>query len=125
VTDLDIQRLLLDCGFTSAPVPPAARWAVAGDLAGELMGTLTGDFRQGLALNVTCAGGARGGFVLLVPSEDERRVLEELLHHNGVLGVDVRAERMQWRPPWVAVTVGVGALALFGWVLSSIRPFFP
>jgi hypothetical protein len=52
-------------------------------------------------------------------------VLEELLHHNGVLGVDVRAERMQWRPPWVAVTVGVGALALFGWVLSSIRPFFP
>ncbi len=125
MTDLDIQRLLLDCGFKSALAPSAARWAVTGELAGDLMGTLTGDFRQGLALNVTCAGGTRGGFVLLVPSEDERRALEELLHHNGVLGVDVRAERMQWRPPWVAVTVGVSALALFGWVLSSIRPFFP
>jgi hypothetical protein len=125
VTDLDIQSLLLDCGFRSAPVPPAARWAVAGELAGELIGTVTGDFDQSMALNVTCAGGLRGGYVLLVPSEHERRALVELLTHNGVGGVDVRAERMQWRPPWLAVTVGVGALALFGWVLSSISPFFP
>jgi hypothetical protein len=125
VTDLDIQSLLLDCGFKSSAAPAAARWVVAGELSGDLLGTLTGDFKQGLALQVTCAGGARGGFVLLVPSEDGRRALEDLLHHNGVLGVDVRAERMEWRPPWLAVTVGVGALALFGWVVSSIHPFFP
>lgn len=112
MTDLEIQRLLLDCGFKSAPPPVAARWAVAGELDG------------GLALHVTCASGARGGFVLLVPSESERGLLVDMLAQNGVGGVDVRAERMEPRAPWLALSVGVGALALFGWVLSSIRPFF-
>jgi hypothetical protein len=78
-----------------------------------------------LALHVTCASGARGGFVLLVPSESERQVLVEMLAQNGAGGLDVRAERMEPRTPWLTVGVGVGALALFGWVLSTIRPFFP
>ena len=113
VTDLEIQRLLLDCGFRAAPPPVGARWAVAGEIVG------------GVALHVTCSAGARGGFVLLVASESERQVLEDMLAQNGAIGVDVRAERMEQRAPWVAVGVGVGALALFGWVLSSIRVFFP
>lgn len=113
VTDLEIQRLLLDCGFHAAPPPVGARWAVAGEIVG------------GVALHVTCSPGARGGFVLLVASESERQVLEDMLAQNGVVGVDVRAERMEPRAPWLAVGVGVGALALFGWVLSSIRVFFP
>ncbi len=113
VTDLEIQRLLLDCGFKAAPPPVAARWAVAGDITG------------GVALHVTCMSGARGGFVLLVPSESERHLLVDMLAQNGVEGLDVRAERMEPRAPWLMVGVGVGALALFGWVLTSIRPFFP
>jgi len=32
---------------------------------------------------------------------------------------------MDPRELWLTVGVGVGALALFGWVWSSIRPFFP
>ncbi len=112
MTDLEIQRLLLDCGFKAAPPPVGARWAVAGEIVG------------GVGLHVTCSPGARGGFVLLVPSESERNVLIDMLEQNGARDLDVRAERMEPRAPWLAVGVGVGALALFGWVLSSIRPFF-
>jgi hypothetical protein len=113
VMDLEIQRLLLDCGFRAAPPPVGARWAVAGEIVG------------GLALHITCMPGARGGFVLLVPSESERGLLNDILAQNSVVAVDVRAERMEPRAPWLAVGVGVGALALFGWVLSTIRVFFP
>ena len=113
MTDLEIQRLLLDCGFKAVPPPVSARWGVAGEIIG------------GVALHVTCMPGARGGYVLLVPSESERGVLIDMLAQNGAGGVDVRAERMEPRAPWLAVGVGVGALALFGWVLSSIRVFFP
>ena len=113
MTDLEIQRLLLDCGFRAAPPPVGARWAVAGEIVG------------GVALHVTCSTGARGGFVLLVPSESERNVLIDMLEQNGAPDVDVRAERMEPRTAWLALGVGVGALALFGWVLSSIRVFFP
>jgi hypothetical protein len=109
VTDLEIQRLLLDCGFKSAPPPQAARWAVAGGIEA--------------VLRVTCATGARGGYVLLVASESERQQLLDILAQNGAGAVDVRAERMQARTPWLTLTVGAGALALFGWVLSTIRPF--
>ena len=113
MTDLEIQRLLLDCGFKAVPPPVRARWAVAGEIVG------------GVSLHVTCVPGTRGGFVLLVPSESERGVLVDMLAQNGLRGVDVRAEQMEPRAPWLAVGVGVGALALFGWVLSSIRVFFP
>ena len=113
MTDLEIQGLLLDCGFKAAPPPVAARWAIAGELD------------DGLALHVTCMSGARGGYVLLVPSESERQLLIDLLARHGAPKTDVRAERMEPRAPWLAVGVGVGALALFGWVLSTIRPFFP
>jgi hypothetical protein len=114
VTDLVFEGLLLDCGFKAVPPPVGARWAVAGEIIG------------GVALHVTCSAGARGGFVLLVPSESERNVLIDMLAQNGAGdGLDVRAERMEPRAPWLAVGVGVGALALFGWVLSSIRVFFP
>jgi hypothetical protein len=113
VTDLEIQRLLLDCGFKSAPPPLGARWALAGDGAG------------GRPLQVSCMPGARGGCVLLVPSEVERQLLVALLQAHDVHSADVRAERMEARAPWLMVGVGVGALALFGWVLSTIRPFFP
>jgi hypothetical protein len=112
VKDLEIQRLLLDNGFKPAPPPPSARWA------------LIGEFEPQQSLRVTCALGARGGFVLLVGSERERQWLVERLATTSVGAVDVRAERMEARAPWLAVTVGVGALALFGWVMSTIHPFF-
>ena len=112
--DLEIQRLLLDSGFQPAPPPPAARWALIGEYEPEQS-----------PLRVTCALGARGGFVLLVSSERERQWLVKRLAGGGMGAVDVRAERMDAdaRAAWLAV--GMGALALFGWVLSSIHPFFP
>jgi hypothetical protein len=116
VTDSDVQRLLIDCGFTTATrLPmPSCRWSLVGDVAG------------GIGLRVDCMNGARGGYVLLVASEGERVIVAEMLANNGVTEVDVRAEQMdRAAPPWVALGVGVGALALFGWVLSNIRPFFP
>ena len=61
----------------------------------------------------------------LPQSPSLRSVLADMLAQNGVAGVDLRAERMEPRAPWLAVGVGVGALALFGWVLGSIRVFFP
>ena len=92
--------------------------AGAGRVAGEVVG--------GLGLQVTCMPGARGGFVLLVPSESERGVLIDMLAQNGVAGASTCAPSAWSRAPRGSrVGVGVGALALFGWVLSSIRVFFP
>jgi hypothetical protein len=113
VTDLEVQQLLLECGFKPVPPPVGGRWALAGEVVG------------GVGLHVTCMPGARGGFVLLVPSETERGLLVDMLAQNGARQLDVRAERMEPRTAWLALGVGVGALALFGWVLSSIRVFFP
>ena len=50
-----------------------------------------------------------------------------MLAQNGAVGVDVRAEQIEASAhgPWLALTVGVGALALFTWVVTTIRPFFP
>jgi hypothetical protein len=116
-----IRQLLLECGFKSAPRKSSSatgfRWAVKGELDG------------GFELVVQCMTGARGGIVLLVPSEGARQLLLDMLAQNGAPLVDVRSEEMQPRAqgPWLPITVGVGvgALALFGWVLTSIQPFFP
>jgi hypothetical protein len=116
VSDSEVQRLLVECGFKSAArlSMTACRWSLAGEVAG------------GVALRIDCMNGARGGYVLLVASESERQILVDILTQNGLRSVDVRAEQIdRAAAPWVALSVGVGALALFGWVLSSIRPFFP
>ena len=116
VTDSEVQQLLVECGFKTAArlSMPSCRWSLSGEVAG------------GVALRVDCMNGARGGYVLLVASESERQILVDMLAQNGVLAVDVRAEQIDRSAgPWLALSVGVGALALFGWVLSSIRPFFP
>jgi hypothetical protein len=107
--DLDVQKLLLDCGFKSAPPPIGARWAVVGEVDG------------GLALNVTCMAGPRGGYVVLVPSESERQILVDMLSQHGMKRVDVRAESMEPSAQWLLI--GAGALVLFFWVLSSIPTF--
>lgn len=116
VTDSEVQQLLVECGFKSAARLSMAscRWSLLGDVAGSVQ------------LRIDCMNGARGGYVLLVPSESERQILVEMLAQNGIDAVDVRAEQMdRAAAPWLALGVGVGALALFGWVVSSIRPFFP
>jgi hypothetical protein len=116
VTDSYVQQLLVDCGFKSAArlTMASCRWSLLGEVAG------------GLQLRIDCMNGARGGYVLLVASESERQLLVDMLAQNGVRVVDVRAQQIdRAAPPWLTLSVGVGALALFGWVLSSIRPFFP
>ncbi len=115
VTDTEVQALLIECGFVATVRlnMPSCRWSLSGEVAG------------GVALRIDCMNGARGGYVLLVASEGERQIVSEMLAQNGVV-VDVRAEQIdRTAAPWLALGVGVGALALFGWVLSSIRPFFP
>jgi hypothetical protein len=116
VTDLEVQQLLVECGFKSAVrlTMTSCRWSLLGEVAG------------GLQLRIDCMNGARGGYVLLVASESERLILVDMLAQNGIRAVDVRAEQIdRAAAPWLALSVGVSALALFGWVLSSIRPFFP
>jgi hypothetical protein len=116
VSDSDVQRLLVDCGFKGAARlgMSSCHWSLLGDVA------------EGVPLRIDCMHGARGGYVLLVASETERQILVDMLAQNGVHAVDVRAEKIERTAgPWLALGVGVGALALFGWVLTSIRPFFP
>lgn len=111
--DLEIQRLLVDSGFQLVKAPVSARWVAAGRL------------ENGASTKVTCAMGPRGGWVLLVPSESERKQLTTQLSRCGFGTVDVRAERMEPRLPWLAVGVGVGALTLFSWVVTTIPAMFP
>jgi hypothetical protein len=113
MVDLEIQRLLVDSGFQLVKAPVSARWVAAGRL------------ENGTSTRVTCAMGSRGGWVLLVPSESERKQLTTQLSRCGFGTVDVRAERMEPRLPWLAVGVGVGALTLFSWVVTNIPTLMP
>jgi hypothetical protein len=80
-----IHRLLLECGFRNALwAPPLGQhWSVVGELDG------------GFEVSVRCVSGARGGVVLLVPSESVRQWLLEVLAQNGAGPVDVRSEQME------------------------------
>lgn len=109
MTDLEIRQLLLDCGFESVPAPATAHWAVVRKGLG------------GAALHVTCVRGARGGLVLLVPTERECILVAQKLAQHGAGRVDVRAERMEPRWPWLASRVGVGAFILVGWAIGALR----
>jgi hypothetical protein len=99
-----IYRLLLDLGFRNATWSPplGQHWSVVGELEG------------GFEIVVRCVSGQRGGLVLLVPSEDTRRWLLEVLVQNGAGPVDVRSEQLEPGPlpARSSIPVGAGSFAL-------------
>ena len=108
MTEESLQGLLLDCGFRNLLWTPlrGQKWAVVGEIDG------------GLEITVACTAGP----TLHVPSETARELLSEMLAQNGATGVPVVAQpRRAWDgSPWVPLAIGVGAVALFGWVISTI-----
>jgi hypothetical protein len=108
MTEESVHRLLLDCGFRGLPWKPlrGQRWAVVGELDG------------GLEITVACTPGP----VLHVPSQGARELLAEMLSSNGAGDVEIRATPPVGRDgsSWIPLAIGVGAVALFGWIVSSI-----
>jgi len=112
MTEEAIHGLLLECGFRNLVWTPlrGQKWAVVGELD------------LGLEITVACTGGP----TLHVPSETARELLTEMLGQNGVHTVPVLADRPgSWRnkdgSPWVPLAIGAGAVALFGWIVSTLR----
>ena len=104
-----VHRLLLDCGFQKLLWTPlrGQKWAVVGELDG------------GLEITVTCTAGT----VLHVPSETARELLGDMLEQNGAGGVRILADGDTQRdtPTWIPLAIGAGAVALFGWIVSTLR----
>src|SRR5262245_20063708 len=103
-----LHGLLLDCGFRNLLWTPlrGQKWAVVGEIDG------------GIEITVACTPGP----TLHVPSDTARELLSDMLVQNGAAGVSVVADgrgRAQVSP-WVPLAIGAGAVALFGWVISSL-----
>jgi hypothetical protein len=104
-----LQRLLLDCGFRKLLWTPlrGQRWAVVGEVEG------------GLEITVACTAGP----VLHVPSETACELLDDMLAQNGAPAVHIVADALARRetPSWIPLAIGAGAVALFGWIFSTLR----
>jgi hypothetical protein len=119
MTEDTLHGLLLDCGFRNLLWTPlrGQLWAVVGDIDPSLASLGIG----GVEITVACTPGP----TLHVPSETARELLSEMLAQNEVPGAaDVRIVadgrgRMEGSA-WVPLAIGVGAVALFGWVISSL-----
>jgi hypothetical protein len=105
-----VYRVLRQHEFEDATPAAGKRWAVSGRL---------GDLR----VVVACVTDIHGVYALEVGSELGRLRLCELLRSAGATGVPVRAQAAgeHWVEPWVALAVGLGAVALLGWVITSIH----
>ena len=78
-----------------------------------------GELDGGFEVVVRCVSGARGGCVLLVPSESARQWVEEVLAQNGAGAVDVRSEQLEperWHRRAAAPAVAAVAPLLLGWI---------
>jgi hypothetical protein len=109
----DIHRLLIECGFRNQLWPPSLgqHWAVIGELAG------------GARIVVTCVPSPTGFRLHVAPGAAEwlrrfllRNDLDMALVSTlpvplGHPGVD-----LPW-PTWIPLTVGLGAVLIFSWVL--------
>jgi hypothetical protein len=109
MTEDALHGLLLDCGFRNLLWTPlrGQKWAVVGEIDG------------GIEITVACTPGP----TLHVPSETARELLAEMLAQNGAPSVRIVAggRRRVDVSPWVPVAIGAGAVALFGWVISSLN----
>jgi hypothetical protein len=103
-----LHGLLLDCGFRNLLWTPlrGQKWAVVGEIDG------------GIEITVACTAGP----TLHVPSPTARELLSEMLAQNGAAGVSIVADGRRGGEvsAWVPLAIGAGAVALFGWVISSL-----
>lgn len=106
-----VHRLLLDVGFRNGHWPPSrGQWSVVGEIEG------------GARIDITCLPSVEGTRLQVAPAA-AREWLCELLERHGARGVLVTTDAVgdaASRTPWLAISVGAGAVALFGWVLGSI-----
>jgi hypothetical protein len=90
---------------------------------GQLWGVV-GELDSGLRLVITCMP-AGSGFRLHISPAIAREWLLDTLAQNGAGDVSVVTDPLDQPPPtpgtpWIALSLGLGAIALFGWVISSI-----
>ncbi len=106
-------ELLRRAGFVGAlwRKPTEHQWSVVGEV-------------DGLEVIVSClVGDQQDGFFLQVQNPKAREWLLDFLAENDWWDVEVRAEpihEVAEPAPWIALTVVIGAVALFGWVVTSI-----
>ena len=105
-----VYRVLREHEFEDALPAAGQRWAVAGRF-------------EGLRVVVACVAGVDGVYALVVGSDVARLRVRELLRRAGATGVPLRTQAAgeHWIEPWVALAVGLGAVALLGWVITSIN----
>src|SRR5262245_48612956 len=112
MTETNLHRLLLDCGFRNLLWTPlrGQKWAVVGEPDG------------GVEITVACTSGPDGTPLLHVPSASSRELLVEMLAQNGAGDVEVHALRRSTAASWtwLPVAIGVGAVGFFAWVVSGI-----
>lgn len=124
-----VHRLLVECGFRDVlwPSPLGQQWGVVGELPDDVIADgKGGPFGAcGPLTVVTCMPVGRNGFRLHVAPAAARDWLRELLARNGAAEVVVTTEplepvRVTAATPWLFVGLGAGAIALFGYVMSTI-----
>jgi len=111
----ELHQLLVECGFRDVlwPTPLGQLWGVVGVLPGDLR------------IVVTCMPAGSDGHRLHVSPDGCAEFLRELLVQQGAVDVIVTSDapetsRPERSTPWLYVGIGAGAIALFGWVLSTI-----
>ncbi len=109
-----VHQLLAEVGFRNVlwPAPLGQLWGVVGELDG------------GLRLVITCMPSG-SGFRLHLSPAIARDWLLDVLAQNGAAEIAVVTDSLEQphatgATPWLALSLGAGAIALFGWVISSI-----
>ena len=114
MTATAVHKLLIECGFRNVlwPAPLGQLWGVVGELPGDLR------------IVVTCMPVGKKLRLHVAPSGCAE-FLRELLARHGAAEVQVTTDPIQvtvpdQSTPWLYLGIGAGAIALFGWVLSTI-----
>jgi hypothetical protein len=110
-----VHKLLLECGFRNVlwPAPLGQLWGVVGELPGDLR------------MVITCMPVGTERYRLHVSPPVCAEFVRELLSRHGeiasvVTDAPLDAAGVERDTPWLYVGIGAGAIALFGWVISTI-----
>jgi hypothetical protein len=106
-----VHQMLLNCGFHDAPARTKGRWSVVAPPVDR------GDSE----VVVGCVVEPTGEFYLRVSPAGARDWLHDVLMLQDGARVPMRAAPEPYRylpsSSWIAITVGIGAMALFAWTL--------
>src|SRR6476646_6814098 len=115
ISATSVHKLLIECGFRNVlwPAPLGQLWGVVGELPGDLR------------IVVTCVPVGNKGFRLHVAPSPCIEFLRELLAQHGAAEVVVTTDpvvmhKAETSTPWLYLGIGFGAIAIFGYVLSTI-----